>query len=66
MRTHGIMARLARLEDRHQPKGPRQIVVQWPGEPLPEVLEGAVVVQVVRGESAERRYEKPRRQNQTA
>jgi glucose-6-phosphate dehydrogenase assembly protein OpcA len=48
MRTGGIMARLARLEERLQPKGRRPIVVWWPNKPRPEVPNGAILLHVVR------------------
>jgi len=47
MKAHGVLSRLARLEDRLRPRGPRQIVIQWPGEPPPEVPKGADLIQVV-------------------
>jgi len=47
MRANGMGARLSRLEDCIRPKGSRQLVVWWPGEPKPEVPEGGVLFQVV-------------------
>lgn len=47
MRAHGLMARLARLENRLRPKGKRVIVIWWPDEPRPEVPEGGVLIRVV-------------------
>jgi len=54
MRANGLGARLARLEDRLRPQGPREIVVWCPEEePEPEVPDGAMLLKVVYADSDE-------------